>query len=233
VRTWVGTSRGDNGKTRVTLVWEPIPKTPGDVVSARSEPASRVSVMAVGSDGSPYYRGKVEGTPASGAMPAKGGMVSFEVNPGKVQVRLSVEGSMSQVLDTETRELTVPDLTSPQAMLGTPAIYRARTLRDFQILKTDAAAVPVATREFTRTDRVLVRVPTYGPGDSVPKLAVHLLNRAGQSMSEVPVSPAPKPTEQQWELPLNSLAPGEYLIEIKVSSDAGDAKELLGFRVAG
>ena len=233
VRTWIGTSRGENGKTRVTFVWEPIPKTPGDVVSNRAEPAARVSVMAVGTDGSPYYRGKVEGSPANGPVAAKGGQVSFEVNPGKVQLRLSVEGSMSQVLDTESRELTVPDLTSPQAMLGTPAIYRARTLRDFQILKTDPDATPAATREFSRTDRVLVRVPSYGPGDTAAKLSIHLLNRAGQAMSEVPAAPAPKPTEQQFELPLNALAPGEYVLEIKAASEAGEAKELLGFRVTG
>ena len=30
VRTWIGTSRGENGKTRVTFVWEPLPKAPGD-----------------------------------------------------------------------------------------------------------------------------------------------------------------------------------------------------------
>ena len=233
VRTWVGTSRGENGKTRVTFVWEPIPRTPGDTASARSEPPSRVSVMAVGGDGSPYYRGKVEGTPANGATPAKGGQVSFEVNPGKVQMRLSVEGAMSQVLDTEMRDLTVPDLTSPQSMLGTPAIYRARTLRDFQTLKTDAAAMPIATREFSRTDRVLVRVPAYGPGDTPPTVAVRLLNRAGQPMADVPVTPAPQHGEQQLELPLSGLASGEYLIEIKATSAAGEAKELLGFRVTG
>ena len=26
IRTWIGSSRGANGKTRVTLVWEPTPK---------------------------------------------------------------------------------------------------------------------------------------------------------------------------------------------------------------
>jgi hypothetical protein len=36
--------------------------------------------------------------------------VTFEVNPGKIQLRLSVEGAASQVLDTEVREITVPDL---------------------------------------------------------------------------------------------------------------------------
>ena len=31
----------------------------------------------------------------------------------------------SQVLDTEMREITVPDLTGPQTLLGTPAVFRA------------------------------------------------------------------------------------------------------------
>jgi VWFA-related protein len=255
VRTWVGTARGDNGKTRVTFVWEPIPKTPGDVASARSDAPARVSVMAVGADGSPYYRGKVEaaaapaaantngngaasspslGAAASASGPARGGSVSFDVNPGKVQLRLSVEGAGSQVLDTEIRELNVPDLTAPQATLGTPAVFRARTLRDYQQVKTDPKAVPVATREFSRTDRVLVRVPAYGPGDTAPKLTVKLLNRAGQPMSELPSGPAPAAGEHQIDLPLAALAPGEYVLQIQATAEGGDAKEeLVAFRVTG
>src|SRR5262249_9663903 len=132
VRTWIGTSRGDNGRTRVTFVWEPIPHAPGD--APRSEPPARVAVMGIGPGGNPYDRGKVEAIMASqggatASMP-RGGQVSFEVPPGKVQLRVSVEGAASQVLDTEQRELSVPDLTAPQTALGTPAIYRARTLRD-------------------------------------------------------------------------------------------------------
>jgi VWFA-related protein len=229
VRTWVGTSRGDNGKTRVTFVWEPIPKTPGDVRTARSEPPERVSLMAVGADGSPYYRGKIEAGPTKGSS-----QVSFDVNPGKVQLRISVEGAGSEVLDTEMRDVTVPDLTGPQALLGTPAVYRARTLRDYQQLKTDGAATPIATREFNRTDRILVRIPAYGGGDTPPALSVHLLNRAGQPMSELPVTPAPATGQQQIDLPLSALAPGEYVVEIKATGAAGDAKqELVAFRVTG
>src|SRR4029077_19317536 len=56
VRTWIGSARGENGKTRVTFVWEPLPKSPGD--RPREEP-TRVSLMAVAPDGSPYFRGKV------------------------------------------------------------------------------------------------------------------------------------------------------------------------------
>lgn len=231
VRTWLGTSRGEGGKTRVTLVWEPIARAPGDAV--RTEPPARVSVMAVGADGNPYYRGKVEGAPASGATAARGGQVTFDVKPGQMQLRLAVEGAGSQVLDTELREVAVPDLTAPQALLGTPALYRARTLRDFQSLKTDAAATPIAVREFNRTDRVLIRVPAYGPGTTAPALSARLLNRAGQAMSDVPVGPGPTSGEQQLELPLSALAPGEYLVEIKASAEGGEAKELVGFRVTG
>jgi hypothetical protein len=247
VRTWIGTSRGENGKTRVTFVWEPIQKTPGDVASARSDPPARVSLMAVGADGSPYYRGKIEGIPAaagqgspgsstngaSAAATTRGGIAMFDVDPGKAQLRISVEGMNSQVLDTEMREVTVPDLTSPQSMLGTPVVFRARTLRDYQQMKADPNAIPAVTREFSRTDRVLVRVPAYGPANTEPKISVHLLNRSGQPMAELPLTPSPTAGEQQLDVPLANLAPGEYVIQIQATTDAGDAKELVAFRVTG
>jgi hypothetical protein len=233
VRTWIGTSRGENGKTRVTFVWEPIPKAPGD--AARTDPPARVSLMAVGVDGAPYYRGKIEGPAAqtniASPSASRGGTVSFEAAPGTVQLRMSVEGATSQVLDTETRDLTVPDLTGPQALLGTPAVFRARTLRDYTQLKADAAAMPVAAREFSRTDRVLIRVPAYGPATTSPTLSVHLLNRAGQPMSEIPVTASPVDGEQQVDLPLSALAPGEYVVEIKATAASGEAQELVAFRV--
>ena len=242
VRTWIGTSRGENGKTKVTFVWEPIPKAPGDVAAARSEAPARVSLMAVGTDGTPYYRGRVEAAPAAapinGAAPATAagaargpGSISFDVNPGKMQLRISVEGSSSQVLDTETREISIPDLTGAQPMLGTPAVFRARTLRDYQQLKTDGAAVPVAAREFSRTDRVLIRVPSYAPGGSTPTVTAQLLNRSGTAMSELPITASPNGADQQIDLPLSGLAPGEYLVEIKATGEGGEAKELVAFRV--
>ena len=39
--------------------------------------------------------------------------------------------------------------------------------------------------------------------------------------------------EQQFDVPLTGLAPGEYLIEIKTSADAGDESTVVGFRVTG
>ena len=55
VRTWVGTARGGDGKTRVTFVWEPIPAQPG----VRRDSATSISVLAASPDGKQYFSGKV------------------------------------------------------------------------------------------------------------------------------------------------------------------------------
>ena len=198
-------------------------------------------------DGSPMFRGRVpdvavastspSGVAAAGqgAPPSRGpSRVTFDVNPGRMQLRLSVEGTSAQVLDTEMREVTVPDLTPAATLLGTPAIFRARTIPELNRLKADVDAVPLAAREFNRTDRLFVRVPAYGPGGTMPALSVHILNRAGQAMIELTAAPfASTPNQLQIELPLSSLPPGEYILEIKAGGEGGEARELVGFRVAG
>jgi len=93
--------------------------------------------------------------------------------------------------------------------------------------------VPIAVREFSRTDRLLVRVPAYAAGGTTPALSVHILNRAGQAMNELPTTPATTANQVQIELPLANLPPGEYVLEIKAGGDGSDTKELVGFRVTG
>ena len=239
IRTWIGTERGADGKTTVTFVWEPAPRALGDAVR-NGETASRVALTAVAPDGAPYYRGRVpDRAPAAGtngsavAAPATASRVVFDAQPGKMQLRLSVEGATAQVLDSEVREITVPDLTGTTA-LGTPALFRARSVRDLQQLKADANPVPVVGREFSRTDRLVVRVAAYGPGGTTPKLSAKLLNRAGQSMSELPVAaPASPGARAEIEVALAPIPAGEYLIEITAAGDSGEAKELVAFRVIG
>ena len=239
IRTWLGTSRGENGKTRVTFVWEPTPRNAADRQLAAGEQPSRVSVMAVGSDGSPFFRGRVPDMAMASSSPGSavdsGGLgrpsrVVFEAVPGKMQLRLSVEGG-SGVLDSEVREIDVPDLTGFKTALGTPVLFRGRTPRDIQQLKSDAQAVPATGREFSRTDRLFMRVAVYGAGG--PALSVHMLSRAGQTMSELVVTPPAAPgAEAVVDVPLAGLAPGEYIIEVKATGEGGEAKELVGFRLS-
>jgi VWFA-related protein len=236
VRTWVGTAPAANGKTRVTFVWEPVPPTPGD----RRDAAAAVSVTAASVDGVPYFRGKVaagqvddgqENDPPAAAR--QGGRVDFEADPGQLQVRLSVEGTGGGAIDSNVLELTVPDFTAPEVQLSTPAVLRARNALELRALNADPAARPEAGREFRRTDRLLIRFATSGPGAEQPAVEVRLLNRAGTAMFDLPSQPLPKGDagQLQVDLPLSGLAPGEYLVEVKSQAGESEAKQLVGFRV--
>jgi VWFA-related protein len=228
IRTWIGTSRAENGKTQVTFVWEPTPAAPG----LRREQPGRVSLIAASAGGNLVWRGRVPEAglasatpaPAPGASAVSGPQrVTFEAPPGKMELRISVEAAGGgSVIDTEIRDLTVPDLTAADG-LSTPRVYRSRTAREFQMNARDPDALPTASREFLRTDRLLIRFDAYG---SEPPAAA-LLNRAGQKMTDVPVAPAAAGGTHQIDLGLGSIAPGEYLIELTV----GKTKELIPLRI--
>jgi VWFA-related protein len=226
IQSWLGTSRGDGGKTTVTFVWQPAPR-PG--ARAADAPAA-VTLMALGDDGTPYYRGRVAvapgATPAAAPGPAR---ASFDVPPGLVHLRITVEDENQETLDSEVRDLEVPDLTSPELVLGTPLLYRAGTARQIEDIKAQADPVPAVGRTFNRAERLLVRVPVYGVA---PTVVVRLLNQAGEPMRDLDVEqPGPDGVSSQFELPLNGLAPGDYVLEIGAGEPPARAVEYVGIRV--
>lgn len=226
-RFWIGTSRADAGLAQVTFAWEPGTSGP---TARETTPAARVQLTAVAKDGMPLYRSRVPDPDAGAAPGAPGGVTSFMSRPGQIQLRMTVEGENGQVLDSAIREITVPDYTQVQVSLGTPRIYRGRTARDIQQIRQTADPTPAVEREFSRTERLLVRVDGYAPGGVTPTVSGRLLNRAGASMSDLPFKPAAGSTFET-ELPLSSLAAGEYLIEFTASTEAGKAQETIAFRV--
>ena len=250
IRTWLGTQRGENGKTKVTLVWEPLPKTP--VGNLRNDPApGRVSLIAATETGDLVYRGRTpdagqlasanpQATGASAALPASTPAsaaaapqsLTFEAPPGKLELRMTVEGAGGGVLDQEIRNITIPDLTAARPAISTPRVYAVRTPRELQAIAGNAAAVPPANREFSRTMRLLIRFDSYGPGNDVPVPTAALLNSNGQKFTDVPVAAATAGGTHQIDMSLATIPPGEYVIEITTKSATGEtAKELVAFRV--
>ena len=238
VRTWVGSARGEDGKTRVTFIWEAEPLVPGQ----RREELGRVSLTASSDLGDPYYRGRIpDGAGASvrgsGASnqpsrdAAASGRVVFEANPGAMHMVVAVEGTGGEVLDREMKEVSIPDLTGTDVALSTPAIIRARNMLEMRALASDREAGPTPGRTFRRTDRLLIRFEAYAPGSSVPTITATLLNRSGSPMSEIPVQPPVEGRPHQIDLSLARLARGEYLVEISASIGDSEAKELVAFRV--
>ena len=239
-RFWIGTSRGENGRSKITFVWEPIQPAPG-MRRPGDEPASHVTLTALAPDGRPLFRGRVPdepGAPAAGGTtsaptaattPAAPASTAFDVPPGRVQLRFMVQNAGGQVMDSSTQDVVVPDYSAVQVSIGTPRFYRARTPRELQAIAGNASAVPVADRAFSRTDRVLVKVDSYAPGGVTPTVSAKLLNRAGTSISDLTVQPSPPGS--QLELTLASFAAGEYILELTAKSEAGSAQELVAFRI--
>ena len=138
-----------------------------------------------------------------------------------------MEEATGGTLDSEIRTITVPDLTAPDAAISTPRVYRARTAREFQTIAADPAAVPAVAREFSRTERLLIRFDVYG--NATPTAV--LLNRNGKKMADVPVAASAIAGTHQIDLSLAAIAAGEYLVEITAKGATGEAKELVPLRV--
>jgi VWFA-related protein len=226
ISSWVGLSRGNNGKTKVTFIWEPAPNT-----RAQGELPAQVHLTVVGADGAPYFRGA---TPESAsANPAARGpqRLTFEVPPGRIQVKYAIRDATEATLDTDIREFSIPDLAAPQVGLSTPGVLRARTSAEAQTILKDPNAVPVVVREFRRTERLIVRTQAYGPGTEIPAVTAKLLNRVGTSMLDLPITLDQATGMAQVDLPLSGIAPGEYLLDIRATGQGGEAKQLVAFKV--
>lgn len=248
VRTWLGTARDASGTLRVTFVWEPVPPIPGE----KREQASRVQLVASSRGGDEYFRGPVPaedaaaagaaapgaattgaaGAPAAAPALRSASKVTFQVQPGRLQTRVTVQNEKGQVLDTLQQEQAIPDFSGPEIRLSTPVVLRARTAREFQSLSRDPDPVPSPLREFRRTDRLLVRFVAHSAAPGLPEVTVRLLSRGGQKMLDLPsAAPAEAAQPYQVDLPLASFSPGEYVVEIRAKDVSGEATEFVGIKV--
>jgi hypothetical protein len=147
---------------------------------------------------------------------------------------LTIEGDGTGTLDTEDREVAVPDLSAPEVTLSTPKLWFARNALEFKSLTSGTPPAPTATRDFRRTDRLLIRLDAYAPADAPTKVTAQLLNQQGTKMSDVSVTPPPDASTQTYsiDLPLANLAAGQYLLEITGTSESHKpVSELVAFRI--
>ena len=221
VRTWVGARRGDEGRTQLTFVWEPI----GGDRGRRQESASQVMLMAM-SDSSAYFRGEVPG-----ASPGRLPRVRFEVDPGELELNIGIEDEYGDLLDRAIDELVAPDFTGPDVALSTPQVLRARNALELRGLLADADAVPTASRFFRRSDQLLFRVEAYAPGGVAPHVRARLLSREGSAMMELPVDAPEDDGPHQVLLQLSPFPRGDYLVELSAEAGGEAASTLVAFRV--
>jgi hypothetical protein len=137
---------------------------------------------------------------------------------------MAIKSGDDTVLDTDVRDMAVANLTADKTVITEPEVLPTRTARQWAAVVDDADAPPVAAREFSRTERLLIRVPAYGPGQTTATVTATLEGATGQAMRTLPASAGPAPGVTQFDLPLASLAPGDYTIALTATSAAGEAR---------
>ena len=216
IRPWFGVARGDSGRTRVTFVWEPAGAVPGD---RRAKTPVRVVMKAMAPDGATVFEGTV-GERASAA---------FEVPPGRATFMMTIEDAAGNAIDSDIRDVLIRDLKGAVA-LGTPEVFRARTARDVRELHDEQAPVPVSAREFSRTERLVIRVPAYAA--SAPVVTATLVSPAKQTIRQLVVDRTLNAAQvAQIDVPLAALPPGQYSVEISAKLAASGVQESVKFRV--
>lgn len=229
IRPWFGMARGDQGDTRVSFVWEPAPRVPGDRSSGQAP--ARVALTVTTLDGQPVFDGVVR---AAGALASSAGdersMVSFRAAPGRLLVQMAIQDVATRVVDREVRDLVVGAF-SNAVSIGTAEVLRARTARERRSLAADPDAIPVAARQFSRAEQLLIRIPVFTSGEE-PEVSARLTSSLGGVMRQLKLSSTPsRPGVFQIDLPLAALAAGSYIIDVRATTSAGDARDSLPIRV--
>lgn len=221
IRPWIGMSRGPDGLTSVTVTWE------SGAAPPRNQRVSSILVKAIANDGTVLFEDRIG--------PGDVDRATFNARPGYVALEMAIQSSSGAELDTDYRGISVPNLQVARPTFATPQLMRTRTARDFVEVSQKADIVPIASRTFSRTERLLIRVPVYGPGTTDPVVTARLLNRRGIPMRQLKAVDGPLPAGTvQFDLPLASLAPDEYRVELTAANASGpkdEAKELIAIRV--
>jgi len=208
---WIGTTRGDQGRTRLSIAW--MPKG-----SAATGKDLGLAIQGASSDGTSYF--------ASGRTTSR--QLAFDVPPGELVLKLKVIDGRDEELENANRKITVPAFDDATLAVGSPMILRTRTAREARAITEGAEGPPEARHEFDRTDRLFVRFPVYG-GEGIAT-AARLLNRRGKELGVLTVAPL-KDGIYQVDLPLSTSLRDDYVIAIEATRGTDSAKAFVPFRV--
>jgi hypothetical protein len=126
--------------------------------------------------------------------------------------------------------VTVPDTAASQLTLTTPVVVRLRNPLELRALASSPVLPLHAGRDFERTDRILIRFAAPGGSGAVTFEAV-LLDRRGKKLTTLTVAPDASRGGHQIDLPLSSIARGEYVIAIEARRGDERTEAHVAFRV--
>ena len=149
--------------------------------------------------------------------------------PATLLVQMEVMDAGGRVLDRDVRDLVVTAFTAPVSF-GSASVYRARSARELRGVE-EGNASPVASRQFSRAEHLVVRIPVAGAG-AAATVRARLQSRFGSRLRDLPVRDAgPDEGGVQVDLALAGLASGEYALEFEAQGERGTAVARVEFAV--
>ena len=100
---------------------------------------------------------------------------------------------------------------------------------ELRALTAGSEPPPFASREFGRSDRLFIRLAVYGSRAAGATVSAHLLGRGGAALLPLPLTEASG--SYHIDLPLSSVARGDYLIEIAAVAGDDRATTLVPLRI--
>jgi VWFA-related protein len=232
IDTWLGLTVAPDGPQHVTFTW-----VPAELKGRRSPVLPRPSVVALKvttTEGAVLFEGEIsaarEGLRAAAV---REDAAFFEAQAGRIQLDLTIFAADGSQIDQAAHDVDVPDVNRADPLILPPQVFSSSSAMEFRQISDNVAAAPIPAREFRRTERLLVRVPTHSSSGAAVAIAARVMNRSGQVLREIQPMPSRSDGISQFDLPLSWLAPGEYSIELNATNTAGAAKEIIRIRVTG
>ena len=211
---WVGTGVSGNGRAAVNLAWEPREQTPDQ----KGAIAETVSVVATGESGQAF----------DGPVDAEG--VSFEASPGKLELTITARDHTGEIIDRDKRTITVPDPAAGALWITSPVVVSTRGPLEWRAAKEDPTPAPSAAREFGRNERLLVRFAVHGTNSGAATIVGRFMTRKGAPLTTLRVDTNPA-GGYEIDLPLSTIARGEFLLSIEAVHADERAEALVPLRV--
>lgn len=229
IDVWSGVTRATATQGRVVVTWEPGRNAVG---TSRSN-AARVTLKATTREGTVLFEGMIAPMRVGGVADATAtDRAEFDAPAGRVQLDIAILGISGEKLDYDARDLEVPAMKGTTPLLLPAMVIATQSAREFREVTVNASAPPDPSRQFRRTERLVIRVPAYVAGAPV-HVTARLLNRLAQPMHDL--QPLPDSGEvSQFDLPLAPLAPGDYYLQFTVPNPSGPpVEQRIAFRITG
>ena len=208
VDIWTGIWPVADGRLLLTVAWSRVPAGPDAAVPAA------VSVRVTSGSGTPAEQ-----------LVEPGG-TTFDIGSGSAQLAVRVLDKAGEILDREARTIQAP-AEAPLAL--TPVVYMARTPAEARALTASNAPVH-AGREFVRTDRLAIRLHAYGRSAAGAEITGRLIDRRGATLIPLAIAGSSNGWHQ-LDLPLASIAPGDFAIVFEARSGEHRAEAIVPLRV--